>query len=316
MGPKSRGKNGTTNSTNESSDPTASDVEDAVAVLDIAPKRKKETPILEYWAKCNFELWQKRITDELGEKFGNYAIFTDGESEWKPEKPQPPSVARDESDPDSIVQWNVYEKASFNLNDEVKEYTGTKAKMFSVIKSYLSEESESQLARNAKYSNALRKRDPILLWQLIEITHSAPHTGVLPLDLAIAYEDYEKLKQHFKESIGQYMPRFRAVTNRLHILEHPAAPLHDKTIAEKFKRSLHPDKFAQFILHDDLSMADSVPQAESVEEVAERAQRFNDIHRAVASIWEPLCQFDQAEQDHHAKVYQNCSTIGLYHYIT
>jgi hypothetical protein len=48
MGPKSRGKNGTTNSTNESSDPTASDVEDAVAVLDIAPKRKKETPILEY----------------------------------------------------------------------------------------------------------------------------------------------------------------------------------------------------------------------------------------------------------------------------
>ena len=63
--------------------------------------------------------------------------------------------------------------------------------MFSIIKSCLSDESKTQLARNLKYSKALSDRDPILSWQLIELTHSAPQTGVLTLDLTITYEDYE-----------------------------------------------------------------------------------------------------------------------------
>ena len=140
------------------------------------------------------------MTYELKEKSGNYAKFTDGKNEWKPKQAQPLSVCRDEADPDSIVQWNVYEK---QVDDEVKEYEDAKAKMFSIIKSCLSDVSKTQLARNLKYSKALSDRDLILPWQLIELTHSAPQTGVLPLHLAIAYEDYEKLKQNYKESIDQ-----------------------------------------------------------------------------------------------------------------
>ncbi len=62
----------------------------------------------------------KRITGELGEKFENYAKFTGGENEWKSRKPQPPSIRQDEADPDSIVQWKVYEKALLKVDDEVK----------------------------------------------------------------------------------------------------------------------------------------------------------------------------------------------------
>jgi hypothetical protein len=57
----------------------------------------------------------------------------------------------------------MYQKALLKVDDEVKEYDEAKAKMFSVIKSYLSEKSETQLARNLKYSKALSDRDPILL---------------------------------------------------------------------------------------------------------------------------------------------------------
>ena len=121
-------------------------------------------------------------------------------------------------------QWDVYQNALFKVDDEVKEHDNAKPKRFSVIKSYLLEKSETQLARNLKYSKALSDRDPILPWQLIELTHSAPQTGVLTLDLAITYEEHKKLKQHFKESIGQYMARCHAVINRLHTLEHPLVP--------------------------------------------------------------------------------------------
>ena len=70
-----------------------------------------QTTTLIYGAESNFEHWQKCMTYELKEKYGNYAKFTDGKNEWKPKQAQPLSECRDEADPDSIVQWNVYEKA-------------------------------------------------------------------------------------------------------------------------------------------------------------------------------------------------------------
>ncbi len=70
-----------------------------------------------------------------------------------------------------------------------------------------------------------------------------------------AYEKNKKLCQRDGESLGQYIISFQITLKRLHILEHPLAPSHTESIAKKFKKSLNPNKFMEFIIYDNLHIA-------------------------------------------------------------
>jgi hypothetical protein len=277
--PKGNGNNGTGGASivNEVSTEITNQQSINRNMMESVHNKIQMTPMLEYAnARSNYDIWSELVADELGREYGQFADFTTG-TEWKPTKPTKPVVPYNEADPESVLDWDIYKSTVMKAIEEGRCYRDVKTKMFYHIKTYLSEESKLQLARKIEYPKAIEEKNPVMLWHLIKVTHSAHQTGVKSLDLANAYYDYETLRQRPDESIGQYMTRFQRVLNTLHILKHPEAPKDGHSIAAKFKKSLDTSRYRDFIIDDDLAISRGDAPAEDIAEISDRVQRYMDI---------------------------------------
>ena len=189
-----------------------------------------ELPVLTWSGqRSNFSDFKEMMSTYLQQRFGSNGTFIHNDEYYEPPTIEEPIASESEyASRKDRIKWSIYEtevKARIKLIGKHKE---ERTQMYQIIWGQLSNESKEKVRQNHKFAEAESddemRPDPLALWKIIASTHLVKSTGNILLDRSQAKSAYERIKQGYSESLGDFKLRFDRAIEALEQLEHPQIP--------------------------------------------------------------------------------------------
>jgi len=179
--------------------------------------------------RSNYPDFKEQMSTYLQQKFGNNGTFIDRDDYYipqeviEPDADDGPNAGRADR-----ALWSLYESEIKARAKMISKHYQERTQMYQIVWGQLSNDSKEKVRQHHQFADAEHddegSPDPLQLWRIIAQTHLVESTGSIILDRDEAKSTYEKIKQRYQESIGDYKLRFDRTIEALEQLEHPQIP--------------------------------------------------------------------------------------------
>jgi hypothetical protein len=171
---------------------------------------------LRHGAANNWDEWKQQLKHRAGIHFQLADVI---QEEDYPNY-DPPEVDANLFQTDILYKTRMIEALKTSLNNQ-SALADKKLALYSYIMLHISDESEQKLKEQPTWNAISLAKDPLLLYQLLKVTHFGVVTGNLQVDRVKAQKDFVNIRQHEKESLIEYKKKFEHKVNTLSSLQLP-----------------------------------------------------------------------------------------------
>ena len=136
-------------------------------------------------------------------------IFKNGTlKEYNP--PEPPDLLEGQEEAGrNLSKMQTYKNESVSMFKKADEQNNSKPRMFEIIWSVCSVESENILKKQSQWKEVFEEKCPLRLWKLVELTHQVALTRLPAEDRYMANIRYIMMRMRDGESLPDYRKRYQ-----------------------------------------------------------------------------------------------------------
>ena len=188
----------------------------------------------------NYPEFKEKISTYLQQKFGNNGNFIDNNDYYVPPEPTEPEADESQFAPrrDKVL-WAMWESEMKSRVKLMAKHLEERTQIYQIIWGQLSVESKEKVRQSPQYpvaeSDDNGRPDPLELWKIIARTHLVRSTGNIVLDRVEAKTNYDRIRQGFNESLGDYKLRFDRAIEALDQLGYTQIPIENEQVIHFIK---------------------------------------------------------------------------------
>ena len=173
-----------------------------------------ELPLLAWHGnRSNYAEFKEKMSTYLQQKFGNNGNFIDNDEYYVPPEPEEPVADDSQYAPRrDRVLWAMWESEMKARTKLIANHLEQRTQIYQTIWGQLSVDSKEKIRQSHMYqsaeSDANGRPDPLELWRIIARTHLVRSTGNIVLDRIEAKTTYDRIRQGYNESLGDFKLRF------------------------------------------------------------------------------------------------------------
>ena len=242
-----------------------------------------ELPVLTWNGnKSNYAEFKERMSTYLQQRYGNNGNFIDNDEYYVPPEPTEPEADDSQYAPRrDRVLWALWESEMKSRTKLMNNNLEQRTQIYQTIWGQLSVDSKEKVRQNANYSSAESdengRPDPLELWRIIARTHLVRSTGNIILDRIEAKTTYDRIRQGFNESLGDFKLRFDRALEALKQLGYTQIPIENEQVIH-FIKALHDSRYYEWKtkMINDVAAGFEIP--ENVVEAYEACSNYKPLY--------------------------------------